>query len=56
MTTSEFIDIAGPLNLMSVAVTGASGRAGDTIRHLVRFGFPGRLCVVAVDAMLSIEA
>jgi hypothetical protein len=46
MTGSEFIDVSGLLNPKSVAVIGAPDRTGNTLRHLLRLGFPGRVWTV----------
>ena len=52
-TMADFIDVSGLLYPKSIAVIGASGRAGnlggDTVQHLVRFGFPGKVWVVNPD-------
>ena len=50
---ADFINVSGLLYPKSIAVIGASGRAGDlggdTVQHLVRFGFPGKVWVVNPD-------
>ena len=50
---ADFIDVSGLLYPKSIAVIGASGRAGnlggDPVQHLVRFGFPGKVWVVNPD-------
>ena len=51
---ADFIDVSGLLYPKSIAVIGASDRAGDlggdTVQRLVRFGFPGKVWVVNPDA------
>ena len=53
-TEHDFVDVSGLLYPKSVAVIGASDRAGnlggDTVQRLVRFGFPGPVWAVNPNA------
>ena len=51
---ADFIDVSGLLYPKSIAVIGATDRAGDlggdAVHSLVRFGFPGRIWAVNPNA------